>query len=162
MFDIQTASIVVASAGVCAAAIYYIFQVRYQNKVRQTDLLMRLYSQVSNKETMDAILKVRNLKVNDYGGFTEKYGSLGAEGPEQSAFFLIAMLMEGLGFLLHRKLVDVDVARELFPVEYYWRMCEPIIVGWRKEEAGSNAHKWFEYLYYEVEKREQQLQTKKS
>src|SRR5512136_44731 len=91
MVDIQTASIAIASAGVCVAAIYYIFQVRHQNKVRQTDLLMRLYSQVCNKETMDAILKVRNLKVNDYGGFTEKYGSLGAEGPEQSAFFLIAM-----------------------------------------------------------------------
>ncbi|MGQ9461364.1 MAG: hypothetical protein ACUVTE_05175 [Candidatus Bathycorpusculaceae bacterium] len=89
MVDIQTISIMAASAGVFAAAIYYIFQLRHQTKVRQTDLIIRLYSQVCNKEIMDAALKVWNLKVNDNDSFMKKYGPLTAEGPEQTAFHMI-------------------------------------------------------------------------
>jgi len=37
MVDVQTVSIVVASASVVAWIIYYAFQVRHQSKVRQTD-----------------------------------------------------------------------------------------------------------------------------
>jgi len=44
MVDVQTVSIAVASAGVFAAAIYYILQLKHQSKVRQTDLLVRLFS----------------------------------------------------------------------------------------------------------------------
>jgi len=48
--DIQTISIGVASAGVFAAAIYYIWQIRHQTKLRETDLMMRLYSILTDKE----------------------------------------------------------------------------------------------------------------
>jgi hypothetical protein len=44
MVDVQTISIAIASAGVFAAAIYYIFQIRHQDKMRHLDLFMRLYS----------------------------------------------------------------------------------------------------------------------
>jgi len=68
---------------------------------------------------------------------------------------MCAMFMEGIGVLLHRKLVDIEVIGELFPVEAAWRKLEPILIGSRKKSGGPEPWRWFEYLYNEVKKREQ-------
>jgi hypothetical protein len=41
--DIQTVSIAVASASVTVAAIYYVWQIRHQTKIRKTDAFWRVY-----------------------------------------------------------------------------------------------------------------------
>jgi hypothetical protein len=43
--DIQTLSVIVASASVVAGIVYYAVQFRHQTRIRQTDLLLRLYTQ---------------------------------------------------------------------------------------------------------------------
>jgi hypothetical protein len=58
---------------------------------------------------------------------------------------------------LHTKLADIEAIRKLFPVEGIWRRFEPLIIGIRKQ-GNSKAYEYFEYLYDEVKKREQQLQ----
>ena len=50
MVDIQTISIAVASASVIAGVIYYILNLQHQKKMRQTDLVVRLYSAFSGRE----------------------------------------------------------------------------------------------------------------
>ena len=57
MVDISTVSIVVASAGVFAAAIYYILQIRHQTKLRQTEMVMRLYATFGSAEFQNAYQK---------------------------------------------------------------------------------------------------------
>jgi len=155
MVDITEISAILAAAGVLAGAAYYILDIRHQSKARQTDLIMRLHSQVVSKEFMDAYQKVRNLKINDYDDFEKKYGPLNAEGPEQTAIMMMAMFMEGIGVLFHRKLVDIELIGELFPVEDGWRKLEPILIGSGKKSGRPEAGQWFEYLYNEVKKREQ-------
>jgi hypothetical protein len=159
---IQTISIAIASAGVVAGIVYYAFQVRHQTKIRQTDLIMRLHSQACSKEFVEAYQKISNLKFNDYNDFVEKYGSLYAEGPEQTAIIMCAMFMEGIGVLLHRKLVDIEAIQELFPIESGWRKLEPILAGTRKQQGRSGVYEWFEYLYNEVKNREKKLQQSKT
>ena len=155
MVDITEISAIVAAAGVLTGVVYYILEMRHQSKVRQTDLIMRLHSQVVSKEFMDAYQKVTNLKFNDYDDFEKKYGALDAEGPEQTAIMMCAMFMEGIGVLFHRKLVDIEVIGELFPVEAGWRKLEPILIGSRKKRGYPESWHWFEYLYNEIKKREQ-------
>ena len=162
MIDVQTMSIAIASAGVMAGIIYYAFQVRHQTKLTQTDLIMRLHSQACSKEFVEAYQKVSNLKFNDYNDFVKKYGSLYAEGPEQTAIIMCAMFMEGIGILLHRRLVDIEAIQELFPVEIGWRKLEPVLVGTREQYGRPGIYEWFEYLYNEVKKREQKLQQSKA
>ena len=48
MLDITQISAVVAAAGVLIGVIYYILDMRHQRQVRQTDLIMRLYSTFSS------------------------------------------------------------------------------------------------------------------
>jgi hypothetical protein len=161
MVDITGISAIVVAAGVLAGVIYYILDMRHGFLERQTDLIMRLHSQVVSKEFMDAYQKVTNLKFNDYDDFEKKYGPLSAEGPEQTAIMMCAMFMEGIGVLLHRKLVDVEVIGELFPVEEGWRKLEPILIGSRKKSGNPESWQWFEYLYNEIKKREQKLKKSK-
>jgi hypothetical protein len=65
------------------------------------------------------------------------------------------MFLEGIGVLLHRQLVDVEVINELFPVVTLWKKAEPIVLGYRKQTGASQAYGWFEYLYKEVNKADQ-------
>jgi hypothetical protein len=64
--DIQTASIAIASASVVVGVVYYALQLRNQNRMRQTDLLMRLYAIFTSREFEEAWYKVLCLEFKDY------------------------------------------------------------------------------------------------
>lgn len=159
MVDIQTASIAIASAGVLAAAIYYVLQLRHQSKVRQTDLIMRLHTHSGSKEMIEAIHTFMNTEYGNYEEFVEKYGSVISKEPVGIAFGMIVTLYEGLGILVHRKLADVDLISELFPTQVIWKKIEPLVEGVRKQYASPSLLEWFEYLHNELQKREQTLQA---
>ena len=151
MADIQTVSIAIASASVALAAIYYIFQIRHQTKLRQTDLIMRLYSRFSSEgfqKTFDKVRRREPLSLHDY---EEKYGS--AEWITVGTFF------EGIGVLLYRKLIDIGLVDDLFtaPIKISWGKMKDTIIETRKEYGQPTIFEWFEYLYNEMKKREQQL-----
>jgi hypothetical protein len=71
MVDIQTVSIVIASASVVAGIVYYAFQVRHQTRIRKTDLIIRLYSRLHSNEFDDAYPKIMSLEFKDYEDFEE-------------------------------------------------------------------------------------------
>jgi hypothetical protein len=81
MVDVQSISIVIASASVVAGIVYYTIQVRHQTAIRKTDLLMRLWSFGSTNEFMDALEKVTGLQVKDYEDYVTQYGSFLSENP---------------------------------------------------------------------------------
>jgi hypothetical protein len=158
MVDIQTISIVIASASVVAGVIYYALQLRHQTKQRQTDLLMRLHLASSTREFMEAALKVRTSNYKDYDAFVEKEGSLASGGEAQIAFSLMGQFFEGIGVLLKNKLADIDLVAQLFGVEGYWMKMKPLVEDLRKRVNNPQLYEWFEYLYNEVKKRKQKLQ----
>jgi hypothetical protein len=165
MVDIQTVSIAIASAGVFAAAVYYIIQIRHQTKVRETDLAIRMnpWMNVSGSELTDAIAKVWSLEYKDYDDFVERYGQFPSERPEQKALQMIMNYFEGIGMLLKRNLMDADFAWDLFGSGYFlaWEKVKPWVEGLRKQWNTPDSYSFFEYLYKEMKKREQKLQQSK-
>jgi hypothetical protein len=159
MVDIQTVSIAVASASVTVAAFYYVWQIRHQTKTRQTDLVMRLYSTYYSKEFTEALTRYLNADFKNYDDFIEKYGTIPSENPVQIAFQMVGTFFEGVGELLHKKLIDIEIVEDLFAVELYWTKTEPLIKDLRKQFT-PKLNEWFEYLYNEIKKREQQLASK--
>jgi hypothetical protein len=155
MIDIQTVSIAIASAGVFAAAIYYILQIRHQNRMRETDFIMRLYSTYGNEEYSKAVERYLATEYRDYNDFVEKYGPIVSEKPIQVAFRMVCMFYEGVGVLLNRKLVSPDLVYDLFDVKTFWEKMKPIVEDMRKQNF-PRLWEWFEYLYNEMQKREQQ------
>lgn len=115
MVDIQTVSIGIASAGVLVAAIYYVLQISHQTRIRQTDLLVRLFSMTMTKDFAEAWEKVHEREILDYREYWKKYGFV--EVDEVFWFF------EQLGRLLQKRLIDID----LLPIPY-----GQVNVAWEK------------------------------
>jgi hypothetical protein len=161
--DIQTVSIAVASAGVFLAAIYYIFQIRHQTKLRQTDLIMRLYSTLGSKEFVENDPKIFNQEFKDLEGFMHKYGSFSKfmESPDYAPFMMDSMFFEGVGILLYRKLVDIELVDDLFssPIISIWEKMLPMTKALREYFNRPQMGEWFECLYNEMKKREQTLKA---
>ena len=161
MLDIQSISAistVVAVIGVLVGVVLTVLELRNLVKTRQTDIVLRLHSNASNRETMEAYLKIMNLEFRDYNDLVEKYGLPFSENPSNTAIRMVSMFFDGIGVLLHRKLVDIDLVIELFPVGMIWEKMKPIAEGMRKQFNEPRAWEWFEYLYNEMQKREQRLQ----
>jgi hypothetical protein len=154
MVDIQTASVVIASASVVAGVIYYAFQIRHQNKMRQTDLVMKLYSQFNNLEfqkTWEEVLAREDVSFKDY---MKKYGRAGV--------LTVGIFFEGIGILLKRRLIDIELVDDMFtgPIKMTWEKMRDMTLEGRKVTNRPETLEWFEYLYNEMKKREQKLRSK--
>ena len=158
MVDIQTVSIAIASAGVFVAAIYYIFQIRHQTRLRQTDLVMRLYSTFTSEEHLRAGKKVIWITYEDYDDFVKKYGAPSSEEPISMAIDKVLYFYEEVGVLLSKKLIDIDLIDQLFGynIMIVGTKVMPIIEGARRSLNLPRVWTNFEYLYNEMNKRVQQ------
>jgi len=162
MVDIPTLTIIVAGASVVAGVIYYSFQIRHQTKIRQTDLVMRLYSTYGSNEFREALIKVMNLQFKNYEDYVKKYGPWFSDEPAHKAMAMVAMYFEGIGILLYKKLIDINLTYDLFstPIRLCWEKFKPVPDGLRKQYNDPTIFEHFEYLYNEMKKREQQLSSK--
>jgi hypothetical protein len=162
VFDIQTVSIAIASAGVFLAAIYYIWQIRHQTKLRQTDLVWRMIQTMYADDYREAILKVLNLDFKDYEDFVKKYGPYLSDSPTMKALTKINVLYSNLGDAVRKNLIDFELVNGVFNTACCraWEKVKPIIEGYRKASNQPTYLRDFEYLYNEMMKREQKLQSK--
>ena len=148
---LQTVSIVIASTGVFVAAVYYILQLRHQIKMRQTDLIIRLYSFTASREFLEAWETLRDREIKSVDDYMKKYGSF-TEINQVNAVF------DELGMLLRRKLIDLDLIDDLIGGSVVIRTYEKM-EKYRKE-IGEGKMMSFEYLYNEMKKRQQQPASK--
>jgi hypothetical protein len=160
MVDIQTISVIVASASVIAGVIYYIVEIRHQTKIRQTDLVLRLYSTYNSREFAEAVQRCLAIEYRNHSDLVKKYGLIPSVNPDQIAFRMVSGFFEEVGLLLRRGIVKPDLVADLFTVRIFWEKIKPMIEGLRKQFSEPGLFCYFEYLYNEMEKREQQLQQK--
>ena len=146
MVDIQTISIAIASASVVVGVVFAILQLRDLVKTRQTDLIMRLYSRFGSEGFQKTWEKVLGREAKDLYDHGEKLGW--AEWTAIGTFF------EGIGVLLHKKLIDIGLVDDLFtaPIKMSWDKMKDSIIEARKELGQPTIFEWFEYLYGEMQK----------
>ncbi|HVO36557.1 MAG TPA: hypothetical protein VMT01_00110 [Candidatus Acidoferrum sp.] len=151
MVDVQTISIAIASASVVAGVAYYALQLRHQTKIRQTDLIIRLYSFIANRELLEAWDKVRDREFKDADDYRKKYGGL-------VELNLIYTLYQEFGMLLQRKLIDPTLIEDLIGRQTVLLVYEKL-KGFHEDTlrgAIGTESSSFDYLYSEMKKREQQ------
>ena len=151
MLDIPSISAVVAAIGVIVGVTLAYLEVRALVKARQTDVVMGLYSTFDSNELLEAIDKVIHSEYKDYNDVVKR-GWLDVHK--------VGIFFEGIGVLLLRKLVDVSLVDDLFSgvIKIMWEKMKTVIEDYRKQEDYPQAYEWFEYLYDEMQKREQRLQ----
>jgi len=160
--DITEISAVVAAAGVVVGIFYYVLEMRHQTRLRQTDLIMRLYSVFGSPEFGESYQEILTTEITDTDYLAKSPND--ASNKIKISMRTQAAFYEGVGVLLHRKLIDIDLVDDLFSAAILqaWEKLEPIIKTTRERRKRPQIWEWFEYLYYEVKKREQKLQQSKA
>jgi len=151
--DVASISAVVAAGGVIIGVVFAVLQLRDLVKTRQTDLIVRLYSTFDSKEFLEAFEKVMAMEFKDFDEALKKYG--------MSLPLHVGLFFEQIGVLLHRKLIDIELVDDLFtsPIKQTWEKMEPLEKAARKYYNRPQIGEWFEYLYNEMQKRDQTLQA---
>jgi len=154
MVDIIEVSAIVAVAGVLIGVIWYILDMRNQTRIRKTDLIMRLYSTRTSMEFQESWKKVMSVESKDYRNYEKWY--------EWSDFIVVAGFFEGIGILLRRNLIDIGLVDDLFSysIKTIWEKIKEVTEEVRKYHNAPQIWEWFEYLYNEMKKREQQLASR--
>ena len=152
MLDIPSISARVAAIGVLVGVTLAYLEVRTLVKQRQTDLVIGLYSTMGSKEMLETWEKIKTREYKDFNAYIKEYGL--SEVHEVGIFY------EGIGVLLRRKLIDIGLVDDLFsiPIKSVWEKLKPIVEWQRKQSGRPQYYEWFEYLYNEMQKREQRLQ----
>jgi len=149
--DITSLSAIVAAISVVVAVIFAILQMRHATKTRTTGLVIQLNPglRASVTELMDAS-KILKLQFNSYEGYLEKFG----DPMSDKALITLASYYDGLGFLLYKRLIDMEIIEYLgrYAIANIWEKLKPIITGMRKDIGWPDLFEWFEYLYKEMQK----------
>jgi len=172
MVELETISILLTSVGMIIALSYYALTIRNQNRTRQAQLLMDLYETYRSPGFRKQQQEIFNLEWTDYEDFWEKYG--GQNNPDTWANWLSAAgFYNGIGVLLKRKMLDIDLVEELLSniTLVSWDRMGPILKGWRESPLRFGAHtrsskydlmSGFEYLYNEMRQRDRQYSELKT
>ena len=153
MVDYQTLSIVLTGIGMIIALTYYGLQIRNQNKTRQAQLYMQIFSQLNSTDKWREYLEILlELEWDDYIDFQKKHGvgNLDTYAKINALWWNFTTV----GNLLLDNLIDrKQVYNLLGPMAIdQWNKWEPIIVALRKRIETPEAYSSFEYLAREMRK----------
>jgi len=162
MVDIIEISAIVAALGVIVGVIYYIMEIRHQGKMRHLDLFMSLYSTWGSRDMLNAHRRFMVIKVENYDSFVKEQGPVTEPSELNTDIDRVGWFFNLMGFLVKEKIVHIRLVDELlgYWVIKNWETIKPLVYGWRKQYNIPESYHWFEYLYNEVKKREQQLASK--
>ena len=114
--DIASISTLVATGAVIAGVVFAYLEVRSLVRTRQTELIIGLYSTYGSKEFQEALMKTMTLEFKNFEDFRKKYASSSdySETPEFIANEMVSVFFEGIGVLLHRELINIELVGDLF------------------------------------------------
>jgi hypothetical protein len=159
MVDVTEISAIVAAAGVVVGVVYYVLEIRHQDKMKHLDLFMSLYSVWGSRDVLDAHRRFMTIKVEDYDSFVKEHGSVTDSLQLYTDIDQIGWFFNLMGFLVKEKIVNIRLVDELlgYWVIKNWETIKPLAYGWRKQYNIPESYHWFEYIYNEMKKRKQQL-----
>jgi len=154
LVDISTISIMIASGSVVAGITVAVMQLRNLVKTRKTGLVINLYGTFGSEEFRTKLLELLALDFTNYDDYVKKYGSYFSNSPTSKTVAVIGVYFEGVGVLLHRRLIDADLTSDLLgtPVEITWEKMKPIVDGLRVESGRPDGYVFYEYLYNEMKR----------
>jgi len=144
---VQTIGVLVAASSVLIGVVYYILQMKEQNKNRQAQLFMQIYNHYLDRISDDE-MDVFPMKYNGYDDFMEKYGwDTNPDGWRKFSRFL--SYTEGMGTLVKRGLIDASLVYDINGglVKWYWEKAKPFWVEFGVRHGVTHVAPFTEYLY---------------
>ncbi len=159
MVDTNTLSLVLTGIGIIIALAYYTLTVRNQNRTRQAQLFMQLYETYRSQEFRKLQMLISRHEYIDFEDFWGKFGA-DVNLDAWSTWLTVAAYFNGIGVLVKKKLISIDLVEELLSnvITRRWQKMGPILVEYRETMATDHVRKhevWhgFEYLANEMRAR---------
>jgi len=164
VLDIPSISGIVAAVGVIVGVVLAYSELRSLVKqreidveTRQAELFMQIYDHYYTEDFLgDENEILFRWKWKDFDDFWQKYG------PEKNAeafnkWDSLQTYFKGVGVLVKMNLIDLDLVKDLMgtSIVLHWEKSGSIIREFRRR-YWPHAYEWYEYLYNEIKKREQQ------
>lgn len=159
MVDIQTISFVVAGISVTLAAVYYIINIRINNRARQAMILSSLQSRIDTPEFWERYIDIVWVyKEMSY----EEYRKKVLQSKEKSAQVMsVISTFYHIGWLVKMKLLDINaVLGFTFDVVAVYDIVMPHLARFGEEQGqpyNPGHYPYFTYLYDEIKKRREML-----
>ncbi|MGD0805389.1 MAG: hypothetical protein ABSA11_15125 [Candidatus Bathyarchaeia archaeon] len=158
MVDAQTIGILVTAVSVTIAAVYYVMNLRVQQRnvkttieTRRIGLLDSVINRASDAEGMRYLFELMRYEWSDYGDFERKYGS--ENNPEAAAKrYALCNTYNSIGMMIRKGLVDAVDLYDLGltgPI-YLYAKYRPVIEEGRRRYHGKDYQRDFEFLADEV------------
>ena len=141
--------------GVIAGFSYYVLAVRNDQKnqrqqleTRQAQLMMQIAG-AFNEEFSRNWLEISSVEWTDFDDYDRK---IMKDKTLMSKFMNIGFLLESVGVLVYKKMIDVELVDHLFSsmVITYWEKFGPMEIMYRERYNNPKNAEWTEYLYGEV------------
>lgn len=179
MVDVQTVTVVIAGISVIIGVINSILASQRAEKqreltlrtqqqtleTRQAQLFMQIYNRWNTTEVAKQYGKIRfTYDVKGWEDYLQLTGYTKGKLENVEAFSdfqTLSQFFEGIGVLVRRRLIDVDLVEDLLAnrVIWWWELYQPISEGARKVTGDPKLHDHTEYLYNVMKKRQQQSTT---
>lgn len=132
-------------ASIIVGVVFTILEIRRLNRVRRTDIIMKIYEKFGTKEMVEAVNKVGAAQFTNLKEYREKH--------DFTDITQVAVLFDGVGVLLEQGLIDMKMVDHLFgpTLNILWIRMQPVIYAMREglKEPAFFAH--YEYLVKRLE-----------
>jgi hypothetical protein len=159
MVDIQTISFIVAGISVTIAAIYYLLNIRINNRARQAMILSSLQSRIDTTDFWERYIEILWV----YKGMSyEEYRKKVFQNKEKSAQVMsVISTFYHIGWLVKMKLLDINAVMGFtFDVVAVYDVVIPHLVRFGEEPGtpyNPGHYPYFTYLYDEIKKQRDAL-----
>ena len=130
MASFEFLAIILTGLGLTASIVYYATVIRNQNKTRQVQLIMDLYTKYQSTEYRQNTSDIQRQEWNNYEDWKQKYG-LEANPESWAKWQSIAAFYNGIGVLLRRNIIDISLVNDLLANVVYkdWEKMGDILLG---------------------------------
>jgi len=144
---IQRVLAIAAPLAVTLGVIIAILQLRNQTRLRQLEIVMRLYSSFGQEDFVRHYNRLSSWKFKTYAQYRKK-----ATREDAAALFVVGVFFENMGLLLKRGLAPIALLDDLLsgPILQTWPILSPIALGLRQTQNHAAWFEWFEYLHNQM------------
>ena len=148
--DLKEILAIVTPLAVAVGVIIALLQLRNQYRLRQIDMVMRLYSRFGDDSFVRHFSRVTNWDYETYEAYLERRTE-----DDYISLTVVTVFFEAMGLLLERKLAPIDLVDDLLsgPILLAWPKVQPIWIGFREQYGVPAAAEWFEYLHLVIVQR---------
>jgi hypothetical protein len=166
LMDVQTISVVIAAVSVIIGVINSILSSRRAEKndqqmleTRQAQLFMQIYNRWTAKDMTTAYGLTRFQYTKEWDTPEEAFEKFiyDFNAEVYSNLQILHNFYEGLGVLVKKKLIDIELVEDLFSkrIMWHWIRNKPAFLHARKELDDPTQYDGIEYLYNIMKQRQQ-------